>query len=267
MTASPKRSRVEAFLASYERRMPEVEKRIFERIYRAGLSPDDPYSLTLAHEAYQEASRTAFGESFSARARKVEEAVESLPALSRAVLADERHEQGAVIAARIAPEVRDALAASMPKLVRQFHWRIALHLITLIMIMVALASGAGYVMGRSETAGLQDRYASLATRPDAQSWLTLQAVNDNLDSTIARRCQPGQEDYIETAQGFHACAIPLWIDNVARPAPAGWRDQALDHLVSARATMPLHAIFLGIFLGMVLSGLLGMLRRRTAAQG
>lgn len=259
MTARPKTTRLAHFLEAYKPLAPQTERAVWDRVHRAGWSADDPASLQIAHDTITEARLAAFTTQMNALPARMAQATEKSLKKMQQAQADDQAAEREAIASRIAKEAREVLRASMPRLARQFHWAVALRLIATVSLLALFSAGAGYLVGRGETAVLQERYADLATKPDAQTWITLQRVNGNLDHVISRECRQGQEQHIPTASGRRACAVPLWLEGPSAPAPASLLGQAGEHLVSARATMPFTAILgLGILLGL---GLLPLARR------
>lgn len=260
MTPSNHRSRLSHFLEAYKPIDKEIIWRISDRVHRAGCSPDDPVSWQIAHDTIMEARLTAHAETHKKLPRRIAEALKTSFAEvqeehTRALAAEK-----AMIAERVAKEAGEVLQASMPRLVRQFHWRVALQLIATFLLLAVLSAGTGYITGRSETSILQERYADVATQPDAQTWIALQKANDNLDKIISEKCRAGQEHHISSETSTRrACAIPLWLEGQSAPAPASLPGQAGEHLTSVRAETPFWVILLfGAFLGI---GFIAVARR------
>lgn len=196
MTAPPRKSRLDHFLEAYRPLEPWVERRVWDRVHRAGWSQDDPVSLQIAFDAIAE---TRIAITIAAMdvlpGRMAEAAKVTLNQIEKAREQTAAAEREA-IAAHVAQETGDVLRASMPRLERQFQWRVATRLIVTAALIALVASGVGYILGRHDTAALDSRYADLAEQPDAETWQTLQEVNPNLDEVISDQCRPGQQDHI-----------------------------------------------------------------------
>jgi hypothetical protein len=254
------RTRLDHFLDGH-RPLPEaLERHVWDRVHRARCSPDDPASVQIAVETLLELRAAAITARMDAVPGEIAEAVR---AVLREVGTAHRHEvvaERAAIAERVAREAREVLGHSMPKLERQFHWRVAHRLLLTAALIGLLAAGGGYILGRHETAALGRDYAALAARPDAATWLRLQQVNGNLDVTISGDCTPGGRNRIETAWGRRACAVPLWLEGPVPRAPTAMETVG-DHLASLRARLPFGAILgLGMLLGLVLAPLARRMR-------
>lgn len=257
MTVAVRQTRLAHFLEAYHPLDAAVERKIWDRIRRAGWSPEDPMSLQIAHETISEAGMIGF-------ARKLDHLPGQLASATRSMLEQveesrvtERTADRQVTADRVAEEVGRALEGAMPKLERQFHWRVAQRLVVTIVFMGLCGAMVGYAAGRQDTGVLDSQYASLAAQGDAGTWLRLQSANGNLDGIISKHCLEGQGGFIPTDMGRRACAVPLWLEGEGSPATGQLQDQAL----SLRARMPFGVILtLGVLAGLALSSLVQHLR-------
>ena len=250
MTKQEDNSRLAHFLKGYPDTTPELESVIYDRMHRAGLSPNDPTSWLIAHNTITETKMLEHGKQIDSLppriAKKLMDSFDQVENKHVQALAAEK----SAIAKRVADEAGAALREGMPRLVRQFHWRVALHLIATFMVATVLATGVGYVSGRAETSTLAAQQAALAARPDASTWIRLQTANGNIDDIIVKHCLRGQQHFVETGTERGACNVPLNLDGQAVPAPAGIAGQVEEQLVSTRAKMSFVAIlFLGGLIG------------------
>lgn len=260
--APPRKSRLDHFLEAYRPIDQDVERRLWDRVHRAGWSQDDPVSLQIAFQAIEEARMAAIAARMDALPDQMAEAARvTLNQIEKARARTTAAEREA-IAAHVAQEAGDVLRASMPRLERQFQWRVATRLIATAALIALVASGAGYILGRHDTAALDSRYADLAEQPDAETWQTLQEVNPNLDEVISDQCRPGQQDHIATASGRKACAVPLWLEGDVVRLPTGFVGRTREHLTSLQARLPFGAVLtIGVLLGISISPPLRRLKR------
>lgn len=249
MTEQENTSRLAHFLKGYQQITPKLETVIYDRVHRAGFSPDEPMSMVLAHHTIIEANMLEHVEQLNKLppriAKKLQESFDQVQDKHVQALAAEK----SVIAKRVAEETGAAVREEMPRLVRQFHWRVAAHLMVTFLVAAVLIAGVAHVSGRSVTSSIAAEQAEFAPRPDAATWNRLQRVNPNIDNTIAKNCRLGQEHYVPNGTLRGACNIPLNLDGQTVPAPVGLAGQVQEQLITTRAKMSFEAILL---LGMII---------------
>jgi hypothetical protein len=253
VTQKNENSLLEHFLEGYPNITPELRKIIWDRVHRAQMSGDDPACWEIAHATIIEAMMLEHAEHLNTLphkiAKKLADSFDTMQDKYARSLAAEK----SAIAQRVADEAGVALREGMPRLAREFHWRVAANLFVTFMVAAIVIAGISYASGRAETGTLAAQQAELAARPDASTWIRLQAVNGNIDDIIAKNCRFGQELYVPNGTLRGACNVPLNLGGQTVPGPAGLVGQVEEQMVSTRAKMSFNAILLlGMIMGIVL---------------
>lgn len=256
MTQQNETSLLEHFLEGYPDITPELRKIIWERVHRAQMSGNDPACWQIAHVAIMEAMMLEHVKQLHNLppqiAKKLKDSFGQVQDKHAQVLTAET----SVIAKRVADETGAAVREAMPRLVRQFHWRVAAHLFVTFLVAAVLIAGVAHMSGRSVTNSIAAEQAEFAPRPDAETWNKLQRVNGNIDEIIAKNCRFGQENYVPNGTLRGACNIPLNLDGPTIPAPVGLAGQVQEQLITTRAKMSFGAILLlGMIIGLGVSSL------------
>lgn len=221
MTRQALRSRLDHFLQSY-RPLPggkKTEAIIFERVYAAGMTPDDPQAIVIAQDTIAEMR----GRLFLRRMSELEDAeIKRAKEISSIVRNDWLKAQarlGTDVRDRIAAEASAAFKAAIPRLVGSLRWRAAAQLLLIVCVVATLPALVAYQLGRMNTAHIAQAYADVATSSDAETWLMLQRINPGVDQWIARECKPGGARFIQSEEGQVGCDIPLRIAPAHLPQP------------------------------------------------
>lgn len=254
MKQPQRKTRLDDFLEAYQPLDKALLARIGKRVNGAGLSPDDPNSLQIAHETIIEARLRQHARALYDLPKNIELAVKL--ALQTAEITDQRNRAAhrEEFSQQIAGTVSDVLEAEIPRWERSLHLRMVARLGLTAVLICTIGMTAGYMIGRYDTARLNERYAEMAAQPDAGTWLHLQSVNGNLDEVLSNNCRPGQAQHIKTQDGQEACAVPLWLDAPEAPRPITTIQKAHSQFVSLRARLPFTIILLlGISVGIVAS--------------
>lgn len=251
-----RKTRLDQFLEAYPPLGKALLGRISHRVNSAGLSPDDPSSLIIAHETIFEALLHQHAQALDDVPNNIEQAVDS------ALQAAEMRDQGNRAAHRteftkeVAQTVGDALATEIPRWERSFHLRMVARIGMTALLLCTIGMTAGYMIGRYDTAALSERYAEVASRPDAATWMRLQSVNGNLDGILSDNCRPGKTQHLEIQGGRIGCAVPLWIDAPDAPRSVTTIQKAQSQFVSLRARLPFGVVLsIGLLVGIVASAI------------
>lgn len=263
MTHAVKKTRLAHVLEGYAPLEKELEAKIWDRVLRTGWSPDDPMSLQIAHDTIQENRMDSFGGKMAALPGLLDKAVQSAldkveASRARAVKADRQ-----AIAEQVAREATAALQAALPRFERTLHRRTALRLVLTLALLSLVAGTGGYIWGRQDTAQFETQFAAFSTRADAKTWISLLALNGNLDASLSKACTPGGSGFFMTQEGRPACSVPLWLDAPDMPTlgPLTVADFVTDYLRSFRSGSSSFALLgIGLLLGAALQSLLRKLR-------
>lgn len=250
-------SRLEHFLKAYEPIEDNVMQLIYERLNRAGWSRDDPASLQIAHDTIIQVGMASYAEIMHRMPQRMENAICLAMKIARQDSQWQRDQNAYAIAEHIAGAVEGALLKEIPKWEYKFLWRVIQHVVLVISLISLTAFAGGYILGRTNTAGLAERHAQFATEPDASTWLNLHAFNTNLDEILSLNCRPGQKGYIATASGKDACVISLWTEDIQ----ASSTNTVQAYLFSWWIQLPVWATFsIGVLIGGVISSTLFSLK-------
>jgi hypothetical protein len=252
MAPTVNKTRLAHYLEAYQPLEQDLQDRIWDRVFRASWSPDDPMSLQIAHDVIQESRLASAGAKMAALPGQLDKAVQSAldkveASRARAAMADRQ-----AIAAQVARAATHALQITLPRFERAVHRRTAQRLVLMLAILSFVMGIGGYIWGRHDTGQFEEKLAELAARADAKTWIRLLEVNGNLDSNLSKACAPGGSGFILAPEGRHACAVPLWLDAPDRPTPGPLTamDFATDHLASLRSRSSFFVILaLGALLG------------------
>ena len=257
-------TRLEHFLEAYQPLGPELQLRIWDRVDRAGWSPDDPMSLQIAHDAIMESRLASFGAKMDTLPAWLDTAVQQAQEKVAAARTREAAADRRAIATQVAQEATTALQAALPRFEKSVHRRAAQRLVVTLAIIGLLGGTFGYIWGRHDTRTLEGAFAGLAERPDGKTWIHLVELNANLDWILAKACAAGGSGAFVTAEGRRACAVPLWLETpiAAPPGPLTVLDIATDHFASLSARLPfLVTLAIGALFGAAVLPLLQRLRR------
>lgn len=258
MVPAVKKTRLAHALEGYAPLGKELEARIWDRVFRAGWSPDDPMSLQIAHDTIQENRMDSFGVKMAALPGQLDQAVQTAldkveASRARAAKADRQ-----AIAEQVAQDTTAALQAALPRFERTLHRRTVQRLVLTLAILSIVVGLAGYIWGRHDTRQLEETFAELAVRADAKTWIRLLDLNGNLDRTLSKACVPGGSGFFLVADGRPACNVPLWLDAPETPTrrPLTVVESAKDHLASFGSRSPFFVILgFGVLLGAALRSL------------
>lgn len=267
MALMVRKTRLEYFLEGYAPLEEEVESKILDRVYRASMSLDDPMSLQIAHDTILENRMVSFGGKMAALPGQLDKGVQfALDKVEasrvRATKADRQ-----AIAEQVAREATAALQAALPRFETTLHRRTAQRLVLTLALLSLVAGTGGYIWGRHDTAQLATQFAAFSTRADAKTWVSLLALNGNLDASMSKACIPSGSGFFMTPEGRRACHVPLWLDapGMPTPGPLTVTDFVTDYLRSMWSRSPSFALLgIGLFLGAALPSLLRKLRRWMA---
>jgi hypothetical protein len=262
-----KKTRLDHFLEGYRPLEEELEIKIWDRVHRANLSPEDPMSIQIASDTIQEDRMTRFAAKMAALPEQLDEGVQSAlgkveASRTRAAVADRR-----VIAEQVAHDATTALQAALPRFEKTIHRRTAQRFFPTLTLISLVAGIGGYIWGRHDTAHLETQFAAFATRADAQTWVSLLEMNANLDENLSRACTSGGSGLSMPPEGGLACSVPLWLDapDMPTPGPLTLTDFATDHLTSLRTRASSFTLVgVGLLLGAGLRLPLRKLRRWMA---
>lgn len=257
-------TRLAHLLEGYRPLEQDLEDTIWDRIHRAGWSPDDPMSLQIAHDTVQERRLASFADKMATLPAQIETAVQTAlvtveASHASAVLAD-RH----VIAAQVARVATNALQVALPRFEKSVHRRTAQRLLLSLAILSIVVGVTGYIWGRHDTRQFEEKFVELAVRADAKTWIRLLELNGNLQWTLSEACAPAGSGFFLAADGRPACYVPLWLDAPDMPAPGPLTvvESATDHLASVGSRSPFFVILgFGVLLGAALRPLPRHLRR------
>lgn len=207
-----------------------------------GLDPDDPTVIFLA-----------MTQAVSAQARQVETLVDQVPELFRAQASQElqgllqttQREFAAGTDKLIASVEQGHLAMmrkSMARRDRRNNAAVLLSATALVFGIVLAAGLAGWVGGRSETSGLADRFAAVASEPYADGWVWLAKLNPGMD--VQTFCHPASGNVVKTTMGESGCKLFLRVAET--PPPTTFLDRVKHHLWSRMDWIA------GILIGMAL---------------
>ena len=263
MAFAVNKTRLEYFLEGYAPLENEVESKILDRVYRASLSLDDPMSLQIAHDTILENRMASFGGKMAALPGQIDKGVQSAldkveASRVRAAKADRQ-----AIAEQVAREATGALLAALPRFERTLHRRTAQRLLLSLALLSLVAGTGGYIWGRHDTAQFETQFAAFSTRADAKTWISLLALNGNLDASLSKACTPGGSGFFMTQEGRPACSVPLWLDapDMPTPGPLTVADSVTDYLRSFWSGSSSFALLgIGLLLGAALQSLLRKLR-------
>lgn len=205
-----------------------------------GLDPDDPTVIFLA-----------MTQAVSAHARNVETLVDQVPELFRAqasqelrgLLYDTQREFAAGTTKLIASVEKGHLAImrkSMARRDRRNNAAVLLSATALVFGIVLAAGLAGWIGGRSETSGLADRFATVASEPYADGWVWLAKLNPGMD--VTKLCHPASERVVKTTMGQSGCNLFLRVAET--PPPTTFLERAKHHFLSYKGWIT--GIVLGI---------------------
>lgn len=229
----------------------QVEQTIWNRLYRANLSADDPAGMMIVENAILTATFEDLKKSLETFLKRMNQATTATATQTFSIIANARDADRKEIVQATAAEVRRALQLSMPLLEKQVLRGAVLRLIGCIILIAFLSGGIGYIAGRHDTKELTVASSELAKRPDAKTWIALQQNNTNLDTTIARECGPGRKGHAADAAGNEFCFIPLRIETSVF-LPIGSIGTFLNNLESMRARISICAFILsGMVLGVI----------------
>lgn len=268
MTERRKTTRLDHFLTGYEPLDPELAAQIRDRIHRAGWHPDDPASLQIAHDTVMESCMQGNYAKFGMLLYYMAKELQKFPALvtddmTRAMKkvlehsASDHAVHNKSNATLIVRNVHQAVKDSLFEYERQRVWKLIPRHSLVILAVVILIAGSGYLAGRSTTSELQSAYAAQhALNPDAESWLKLQTLNPQISTAIETLCKPGQRGYIKTESGRPACALSFWTEGPEHVRGTGLVARTQEYFYWARATWGLEvALLAGAALGCMLSAL------------
>lgn len=264
MAGMVSKTRLEHFLEAYQPLGLELQQRIWDRVHRAGWSPDDPMSLQIAHDAITEDRLARFAGKLGSLPGQLDKAVQDALDKVAAARTREAAADRKVIATQVAQEATTALQVALPRFEKSIHLRAAQRLFVTLAIIGLLGGICGYIWGRHDTSQLESAFAGLADRPDGKTWIHLVELNANLDWILAKACAAGGAGEFVTAEGRRACAVPLWLEApiAAPPGPLTVLDLAADHFASLSARLPfLVTLAIGALLGAAVLPLLQRLRR------
>ncbi len=254
MTDGTKTTRTHHFLAAYQPLPPDLECQIWDRVHRAGFSGDDPTSIMIAHDTIVEARLAKSDILYDGLPKRAAQAVKHAMGGMIAEYISVQNRQNTKIASQVVDATLKALMQRLPTLERTLQWRGIVQFIFAFTLIAVLLVGAGYVVGRSETRGLETGYAGLANQPDAKTWQMLQRLNPSVDDFIATLCRPGQAGYQKTESGRDACVFTFFIDAPSLASSSGFLSTLRKHLMSIRASMPFEIIFaFGVLAGLAMT--------------
>lgn len=258
------KTRLEHFLEAYQPLGPELQQRVWDRVYRAGWSPDDPMSLQIAHDAIMESRLGSFGAKMDTLPARLDTAVQQALEKVAAARTRESAADRRAIATQVAQEAAIALQIALPRFEKFVHQRAAQRLVLTLAIIGLLGGIGGYIWGRHDTRQLESAFVGFAERADAKTWIRLLEVNGNLDWTLAKACAAGGSGGFVTTEGRRACYVPLWLEapDAVPPGPLTVLDLAADHFASLSARLPfLVTVAIGALLGTALTPVLHRMRR------
>ena len=258
MAFSVNKTRLEYFLEGYAPLENEVKSKILDRVYRASLSLDDPMSLQIAHDTILENRMASFGGKIAALPGQLDKGVQSALDKVEASRVRAAKVDRQAIAEQVAREATGALQAALPRFERTLHSRTVLRLVLTLALLSLVAGLAGYIWGRHDTRQLEEKFAELAVRADAKTWIRMLELNGNLEWTLSEACDAGDTRFFWAADGRPACNVPLWLDAPDMPTrgPLTVVDSATDHLVSFGSRSPFFVILgFGVLLGAALRSL------------
>lgn len=267
MVPAVKKTRLAHVLEGYAPLEKELEAKIWDRVFRAGWSPDDPMSLQIAHDTIQENRMDSFGAKIAALPAQLDKGVQSAldkveAARARTATADRQ-----AIAEQLAQEATAALQAALPRFEKTLHRRTAQRLVLTLALLSLVTGTGGYIWGRQDTARFETQFGAFASRADAVTWISLLTSNVSLDAAMSEACTPGGSGFFMTLEGKRACNVPLWLDapDVPTTGPLTVTDFATDHLTSLRTrTSSFVLLGVGLLLGAILRPLPRKLRRWMA---
>ena len=264
MAGMVSKTRLEHFLEAYQPLGLELQQRIWDRVHRAGWSPDDPMSLQIAHDAITEDRLARFAGKLGSLPGQLDKAVQDALDKVAAARTREAAADRKVIATQVAQEATTALQLALPRFEKSIHLRAAQRLVVMLAVIGLLCGAGGYIWGRHDRAQLESAFAGLAERADAKTWIRLLELNANLDSSLAKACAAGGSGGFITAEGRRACYVPLWLEAPieAVSGPLTVLDLATNHFASLSARLPfLVTLAIGALLGAAALPLLHRLRR------
>ena len=269
MMPAVKKTRLAHVLEGYAPLEKELEAQIWDRVFRAGWSPDDPMSFQIAYDTIHENRMASFGAKMVALPGQLDKAVQSAMdkievSRARAAKADRQ-----AIAEQVAQDTTAALQAALPQFEKTIHRRTAQRCFLTLTLISLVAGTGGYIWGRHDTTQFASQFAAFATRADAQTWVSLLEMNANLDENLSRACTPGGSGLSMPPEGGLACSVPLWLDAPDKPTPGPLTltDYATDHLTSLRTRASSFTLVgVGLLLGAGLRLPLRKLRRWMAQQ-
>lgn len=267
MMPAVKKTRLAHVLEGYAPLEKELEAQIWDRVFRAGWSPDDPMSFQIAYDTIHENRMASFGAKMVALPGQLDKAVQSAldkVETSRAYAAKLDRQ---AVAEQVAREATAALLAALPRFEKTLHRRTAQRLVLTLALISLVAGTGGYIWGRHDTARFETQFAAFATRADAVTWISLLTSNVNLDANMSEACTPGGSGLFMTPEGRRACHVPLWLDthDMPTPGPLKVTDFATAHLTSWRTRSSSFVLLgFGLLLGAVLRPLPRKLRRWIA---
>lgn len=264
MALAGDKTRLDYFLEGYAPLENEVKFKILDRVYRASLSLDDPMSLQIAHDTILENRMASFGGKIAALPGQLDKGVQSAldkveASRVRAAKADRQ-----AIAEQVAREATGALQAALPRFETALHRRTAQRLLMSLVLLSVVVGLAGYIWGRHDTRQLEEKFAELAVRADAKTWIRLLDLNSNLEWTLSEACAAGGSGFFLAADGRPACYVPLWLDAPDMPTrgPSTVMESATDYLASFGSRSSFFVILgFGVLLGAALRSLPGHLWR------
>jgi hypothetical protein len=265
MVPAVKQTRLAHLLEGYAPLEKELEAQIWDRVLRAGWSPDDPMSFQIAYDTIQENRMASFAGKIAALPGQLDKGAQSAldnveASRARAAKAD-RH----AIAEQVAEAATTALRAALPLFEKTIHRRTAQRLVLMVAIFSLMAGIGGYIWGRHDTGQFEKQFAALAERADARTWISLLELNGNLDASMASACTPGGSGLFMDQEGRLACYVPLWLSapDLPPPGPLTVAEFATDHLAYLQSRPAFFVILgLGGLLGAALQSLLRRWKER-----
>lgn len=205
----------EAFGIDGERR-----DRLWVIMLQSGLSPHDEATYFLAASGVLEKVADLVIASNEALPARVEEAAKR--AVGPVAEAATAKVEGAH--ANLAKNLSEVVKTSVTAHLKQVETRRSLGLGGFIVaggVLCAVAGGHfGWAIGRSDVSGLESRWAALAGRSDSAKWMQLIEANPNLADTLSANCPVGSPNRW-SQMGAAACRVPMWLEDVRTPTPAG----------------------------------------------
>lgn len=204
MKQPQRKTRLDDFLEAYQPLGKSLLERISDRVNCAGLSPDDPTSLQIAHETIIEARLRQHARALHDLPKNIELAVKS--ALQAAEITDQRNRAAyrEEFSQQVAGTVSDVLEAEIPRWERSLHLRMVARLGLTAVLISMIGMTAGYLVGHKTGVAKAGNAAEWGLTDEGQ---TARALAESGSLYLVAECL-GEDWYVEQQNGYNICRTP-----------------------------------------------------------